>query len=136
MCPSILYSYVLSFIGSTHVVLLPILWMIMWYLFPLLELYGNFTVWPVYMVFLMLYAVINMSCLLSFWLLFLSVLASLGWFESSGGVKAVSLSSHVSFLCFSKIRGNFGDILDVDERPGEIVFAPDGFEPRGLCWKT
>ena len=61
---------------------------------------------------------------------------SLGWFDSSGRVYFLSFSSCVSFLCLFRISGNFGEILDVNEWPGEIVSLSYGFEPRGFCWKT
>ena len=77
MYPSIISPSVLYFIGSTHADFLSMLWMIIWYLFPQLDLYGSFPVWYVYMVFLMLYVVIKMLCLLTFWLLVLSLLAVL-----------------------------------------------------------
>ena len=42
----------------------------------------------------------------------------------------------MSLLCFFIFREEFGDILDVDDWPGEIVSASGGFETRGFCWKT
>ena len=60
---------------------------------------------------------------------------SLGWFYSSGGADALYLSYHVSFLSFSRLRGNFCDSLDVYERPGEIVSASDVSDPCGLFVK-
>ena len=83
----------------------------------------------------MLYAVIKISCILACWLLLLSVLAVLD------GSKV--LVERTPCLCplmcpfgFSRIRGKIGDIIDVDERLGEIISASDGFNLHGLCWKT
>ena len=42
----------------------------------------------------------------------------------------------MSFFCFFRIRECFGDILDVDEWPGEIVSTSGGVEPRGCFCKT
>ena len=67
---------------------------------------------------------------------FLMLVVSIGWFDSSGGADVLSLYSHVYFLCFFRPREIFGDIIDVDEWSGEIVFSSNGFEPRGFCWKT
>ena len=49
---------------------------------------------------------------------------------------AFYFSFRVSFLCFLIFREEFGVIIDVDEWPGEIFSASDGFEPREFSWKS
>ena len=57
---------------------------------------------------------------------------SLHWFNIFGGEDDLSLSSHVYFLYFFRFRKEFGDILDIDEWPGDIVSAFYGFDSRGF----
>ena len=57
-------------------------------------------------------------------------------FWSFGGVDVLSLSSHMSLFCFFIFREEFGDILDVDEWPGEIFSSLYYFDLRGFFWKA
>ena len=106
--------------------------MIMWYMFPWMDLCGNLPVWYVYMVFLMLYDAIIMLCLFSCWLLVLSSL--LPWrillFWCIGCL--VFFLSCALFM-FLQIQGEISYILVVDDWPSDIIYLSNSFDLRGFC---
>ena len=46
------------------------------------------------------------------------------------------LAVHVALLRLLGIREKLYDVLDIDDRPGEVVASPDCLKPRGFCGKA